>query len=449
MQAGLSQALMTILPSAMEGDLPKPTRDGTFDFAGFLDSLLPAMEQELAGMPAKTRANLMAEFERDIQAARRMVDTQGLHGLEALLAEGEKAGEASLDPSALIGQLLGMLTAPVEGSAPLPEGEDAIPDTMPESPAADPLFLALQPIPPMSDAALAAEAEGQGAGLPAGLGLAGGLAAAKPMDATEGSGVNGRGQAVENGLAGRPMDAGEGSAEEAFFQDILDAARPLKAHEGMEEMAPLPMEGMPGQAAPSALAQGASQLFDLAGPRGEATEQGETLLTKADDPSALPPFSPESRMRLAQDQPLLERIPVPVQQPRDFGEAVGQRVMFMLGQGMQGARIELNPAELGPMEIQLQVRGSEAHVHFGAAHGLTREAIEAALPRLREMLAEQGFTQVNVNVGQQQGQQAQGFGGGQGQPMPWVRGLSGEGAEAPPQPGAVSILRSGGVDLFA
>ncbi|MDM7321949.1 MAG: flagellar hook-length control protein FliK [Gammaproteobacteria bacterium] len=98
----------------------------------------------------------------------------------------------------------------------------------------------------------------------------------------------------------------------------------------------------------------------------------------------------------------------------------------------------------------IELRGNEANVHFSAAHALTREAIEAALPRLREMLADQGFTQVNVNVGQPQGQNAQGFSGqgGSGSSSWSTRNNAEVGAEAPARSSEYPV-RSGGIDLFA
>ncbi|MFP4296037.1 MAG: flagellar hook-length control protein FliK [Halothiobacillaceae bacterium] len=99
----------------------------------------------------------------------------------------------------------------------------------------------------------------------------------------------------------------------------------------------------------------------------------------------------------------LAPIPVAVNHPK-FAEAMGQRVTFMVNQNVQQARISLNPANMGPVSVQLEVRGDEAVVHMMAVQGATREALEAALPRLREMLGENGFSQVSVNVGQQGGQ---------------------------------------------
>ncbi len=85
-----------------------------------------------------------------------------------------------------------------------------------------------------------------------------------------------------------------------------------------------------------------------------------------------------------------------------FGAAVGERMIWMVRNDVQEARIQLNPRELGPLEIKLTLKGDQASVTLAAHHALTRDAITADVPRLRAMLAEQGFTSVDVNVSQQQ-----------------------------------------------
>jgi flagellar hook-length control protein FliK len=82
-----------------------------------------------------------------------------------------------------------------------------------------------------------------------------------------------------------------------------------------------------------------------------------------------------------------------------FAESFAARVTVAMRSGTESASITLNPAELGPVGMQIEVRGSEAHVAFAAAHPLTREAIAEALPRLREMLAAHGLDLAGSSVG--------------------------------------------------
>jgi|GEM_PF-3028747 len=82
-----------------------------------------------------------------------------------------------------------------------------------------------------------------------------------------------------------------------------------------------------------------------------------------------------------------------------WNQAFGQRIVWALDHGVQAASLALHPRELGPVTIQIALANDEARLHFNAAHGLTRDAIEAALPRLREMLHSSGIALAQVDIG--------------------------------------------------
>ncbi len=97
----------------------------------------------------------------------------------------------------------------------------------------------------------------------------------------------------------------------------------------------------------------------------------------------------------------------PLQQQALWGEQMGQRLMWMVNQGMQSAELRMNPPELGPIEIRIRMdQDQRAHIQFTASHSLTREAIDASMPRLREMFAEGGVALGDVNVSDQGADQA-------------------------------------------
>lgn len=81
-----------------------------------------------------------------------------------------------------------------------------------------------------------------------------------------------------------------------------------------------------------------------------------------------------------------------------WGEALNDRVLWMAGRTIKNAEIRMNPAELGPIRVQVLVEDDAAKISFSASHALTREAIEQALPRLREMLSENGISLANTTV---------------------------------------------------
>lgn len=86
-----------------------------------------------------------------------------------------------------------------------------------------------------------------------------------------------------------------------------------------------------------------------------------------------------------------------------WAEGFGTRITWMVKNDMQGAELKINPPHLGPIQVRIQVSDDQANVSFVTQHGVVREAVEAALPKLREMLAENGLTLGSVDVSQQQG----------------------------------------------
>jgi len=92
-------------------------------------------------------------------------------------------------------------------------------------------------------------------------------------------------------------------------------------------------------------------------------------------------------------------IPTPVRDP-NWAQDLGSRVVMMVRGGESTASLQLAPAELGPVDVNVVVKDSQATVHFGAAQAETRALLEASIPRLREMLAAQGFNLMDASVSQ-------------------------------------------------
>lgn len=91
-----------------------------------------------------------------------------------------------------------------------------------------------------------------------------------------------------------------------------------------------------------------------------------------------------------------------------WAEALGNRVEWIVGQKIQKATILVNPMNLGPIEVSLTVEGGKTHAMFVAQNPQVREAIEASLPQLQQMLADVGVSLGNTNVSEEShaGQQA-------------------------------------------
>ena len=90
-----------------------------------------------------------------------------------------------------------------------------------------------------------------------------------------------------------------------------------------------------------------------------------------------------------------------------WDQALGQKVVWMVQGAQQTATLTLNPPDLGPMQVTLNVSNNQATANFTAHQPEVRHALEAAMPRLREMLNDAGIQlgQSNVSAGTQQQQQ--------------------------------------------
>lgn len=109
--------------------------------------------------------------------------------------------------------------------------------------------------------------------------------------------------------------------------------------------------------------------------------------------------------KLSQIRNLPETVVLPetlsMRQP-NWNQNLGKNILWMVKEDLQSASIRVKPAELGPLNIQISVQQEQLQVSISAQHAGAREALEAALPRLREQFVSQGFQQVNVDISEQQ-----------------------------------------------
>lgn len=85
----------------------------------------------------------------------------------------------------------------------------------------------------------------------------------------------------------------------------------------------------------------------------------------------------------------------------DWPKEFSQKIVWMGDQKSQVAELHLNPPDLGPLDVVLKVSGNQATAQFTSTHSAVRDAIENAIPKLREMLAENGVTLGNTSVSDQ------------------------------------------------
>ena len=88
-------------------------------------------------------------------------------------------------------------------------------------------------------------------------------------------------------------------------------------------------------------------------------------------------------------------------------EQVAEKVQMMMSKNLKNLDIRLVPPELGQMKIRMTMNNDVANVHFTVSNQQARDVIEQTLPRLREMLAQQGMQLADSSVQQQNSGQSQ------------------------------------------
>ena len=91
-----------------------------------------------------------------------------------------------------------------------------------------------------------------------------------------------------------------------------------------------------------------------------------------------------------------------------WGESFSKQVVWMSNQNVNSAELRLNPANLGPIEVRIEMEDEQINVSFSSRNAVVREAVEQALPRLREMFEQSGLNLSESNVSQQSFSERQG-----------------------------------------
>ncbi|PWB33585.1 flagellar hook-length control protein FliK [Pseudomonas sp. SDI] len=365
------------------------------------------------GKPAGDKAAEVADSGKDLP------DDSSVDATSVTPGTQEAAGDPqSLDQSLVAGQVTDaqpgaqLIQAQAEAVAPVVQAAalqaQTVPPVLPETPEEPPFDPASDPLADLPAVRLALEQNAQAQGTTS--------AHAKPTTAQPEAAPN---QPAVNTLAAmldKPeADAGQGEPGEKAFAGLLD--------DGLKDLK--------GAASDTRVDDFANRL--------SALTQAATPKTANAVPLAAPLNQP-----LAMNQ-------------GGWTEGLVNRVMYLSSQSLKSADIQLEPAELGRLDIRVNLAPEQqAQITFVSGHAGVREALEGQVHRLKEMFAQQGLAQPDVNVAdQQRGQQ-------QGQPQDSPR-LSGVAARRNEAGGAVeddapaaaqlveqqSVVGSSAVDYYA
>ena len=127
----------------------------------------------------------------------------------------------------------------------------------------------------------------------------------------------------------------------------------------------------------------------------------------------------------------------------EWKPAFASGVRTLVQDGVNSASLQLNPAELGPIDVRIVLTEQRADISFLVKNGDANSAIQAALPDLRDQLARSGIQLGQTSVGGQR-QEARAFGDEpRRNPAPRTDAI-GAATTAPPRPRA-----TGQIDTFA
>ena len=191
--------------------------------------------------------------------------------------------------------------------------------------------------------------------------------------------------------AGQATPGAAANSDDAAVEAITAPPGGAAGKENGAELAPVKArEEVQSALADKASAQAVSSLVDNQSLDAAGTDTESGSVTRSEW------VTPGTRQAAATEQ---HRIATPVRDPR-WADDFSTRISLMVRGGESSASVQLTPVDLGPMEVSVTVRDSQATIHFGAAQAETRALIESSIPRLREMLEAQGFQLMDASVSQ-------------------------------------------------
>ncbi|MEK7322229.1 MAG: flagellar hook-length control protein FliK [Pseudomonadota bacterium] len=230
--------------------------------------------------------------------------------------------------------------------------------------------------------------------------------------------------------AAAPLTKGQHGGLLSILQRTLN--KPLAAQPPVSPAAQITDSLLPAAVPAAVLAPHPTVMASDAAVKSNAIDLLQMQLQPAPTPSLVASGVVESPLQqtgisltspLLSGQPIAPTIPgtlapppiaTPIHQPQ-WNAELGSRVLWMVKQDVQTADIKLNPPHLGPLEVRVSMANDTVNVTFSSPHGLVRDALDAAMPRLRDMFMDNGLQLVNANVSNKSFSEQQNPGQGQQQ----------------------------------
>lgn len=123
-------------------------------------------------------------------------------------------------------------------------------------------------------------------------------------------------------------------------------------------------------------------------------------------PSHTNQFGLPTALRHTSSSQALPQLPIASPSGRQaWSEEVGNQVRWMLGRAESRAELVLTPPSLGKLEVSISLSGDQATAQFVASTQAARDALEQAMPKLREILEQAGLAlgQADVSTSEDRG----------------------------------------------
>ena len=322
-------------------------------------------------------------------------------------APAPRAAVADAAPLKVILARIAAVKSPSSDSQPAADAEDA-------ATAAAPLAAPAAPVVAATDLGITGSAAD--AARAAAAVVAGSAPAAVAPDAAPDAGTS----AADTGLGqtAATLAASQDAAAATLTAAAVKAAAAAVTATVISSATAQDKHGHPGDASPAA---GASS--GLADP----TQVGMNSSTPPD-------ASPAATMNVS-----------PHVEAPEFGQGVAERVSWMLDNNVSSAKLQVNPPQLGPIEVRIALQGGHAQVWLTSHSAVTRDALESSSPKLREALGAQGFGQVSVDISQRSFQDRP----SQSQPYEWTPSANRSSTAIAPAAAASPRASSGMLDAYA
>lgn len=206
--------------------------------------------------------------------------------------------------------------------------------------------------------------------------------------------------AEKAGISGSANETGHKNAPQSFIKPLFEEFKPNVSGttEASEDVSPKSLAFGQIIKAHQELNENRSERATLS----ESMELGNSQSAASEADKSLPQEIvdiPQMKGPPVENRGEIPAMSKPLAHP-DWNKELGERIVWMSSKDLSAAEIKLNPQHLGPISVRIEINNDQATIAFTAQHAAVRDALEASLPKLREMMSNQQINLADVNISQ-------------------------------------------------